>query len=139
VRIASPDPHVDARVMLNYLRASEDAATQIAGLKLLRRIAEALPFKQLGITEVTAGLGDADKDGKLLQHIIQSGGSSFHYSGTSRIGSDAHAVVNPALRVHGVGRLRVIDASVMPTVTSGNTNAATIMIGEKGADLLKAA
>jgi choline dehydrogenase len=139
VRIASPDPHVDARVMLNYLSAPKDAETHIAGLKLLRRIADALPFKQLGITEVTAGLaGEADDDGRLLQHIIQSGGSSFHYSGTARIGTDAHAVVDPALRVHGVGRLRVIDASVMPTVTSGNTNAATIMIGEKGAALLKA-
>lgn len=140
VRIASPDPHIDARVTLNYLSAPKDAETHIAGLKLLRRIAEAPPFKKFGVTEVTAGLaGEANDDGRLLDHIIRVGSSSFHYSGTARIGTDELAVVDPALRVHGVGRLRVIDASVMPTVTSGNTNAATIMIGEKGAALLKAA
>jgi choline dehydrogenase len=74
-----------------------------------------------------------------MAHIARTGGSSFHYSGTARMGTDDLAVVDPSLRVRGVDRLRVIDASVMPTVTSGNTNAASIMIGEKGADLLRTA
>ena len=67
------------------------------------------------------------------------GGTSFHATSTCRMGTDAMAVVDPALRVAGVAGLRVIDASIMPTVVSGNTNAAAIMIGEKGADLLRAA
>ena len=90
VRLTSPDPHVDARVTLNYLSAPKDAETHIAGLKLLRRIAEALPFKEVGVTEVTAGLaGEADDDGNCCDHIIRVGSSAFHYSGTARIGTDA--------------------------------------------------
>lgn len=64
--------------------------------------------------------------------------TGFHYSGSARIGKDELAVVDPQLRVHGIGNLRVIDASVMPTIVSGNINAAVLMIGEKGADLIKA-
>jgi choline dehydrogenase len=109
VRLASPDPQAAARVQLNYLDAPDDADTLIAGLKLLRRIAEAPPLRRLGVTEVTAGLaGAADDDERLLERIIQAGGSSYHYSGTARIGTDPRAVVDSGLRVHGVGRLRVI-------------------------------
>jgi len=135
VRIASPDPRTDASILLNSLEADADKRTLVAGMRMLRRIAEAQPLRQLGATEVTPGLtGGADDDGALLERAIATSGSAYHYSGTARIGT----VVDSALRVSGIERLRVIDASVMPTVTSGNTNAASIMIGEKGADLVKA-
>lgn len=140
VRITSPDPHAEASITLNTLSVETDRNVLLAGLKMLRRIAEAAPFRGLGVTEVTPGLaGEDDADEGLMAHVVRAGGSAFHYSGTARIGTDDRAVVDPSLRVRGVDRLRVIDASVMPTVTSGNTNAAAIMIGEKGADLVKAA
>ena len=75
-------------------------------------------------------------DEKLLDYARGTGGTVFHASGTCRMGADENAVVDPELRVRGVRRLRVIDASVMPTVTSANTNAAALMIGEKGAALV---
>ena len=79
----------------------------------------------------------ATSDEQLTEFIRNTAKTSFHVSGTCRMGCDPMAVVDPQLRVRGIGRLRVIDASIMPTVTSGNTNAPTIMIGEKGAALLK--
>jgi choline dehydrogenase len=138
VRIASPDPHDEATVVLNPLSTEKDRETLLAGLRMLRRIAEAEPLRRLDAAEITPGLAD-DDDESLMAHVVRSGSTSFHYSGTARIGTDERAVVDPSLRVHGIEGLRVIDASVMPTVTSGNTNAACIMIGEKGADLVKAA
>lgn len=139
VRITSPDPRAESSVVLNTLSTEHDRRVLLAGLRLLRRIAEAEPLRRLGATELSPDLeGGDDSDARLMAHIVRSGGSSFHYSGTARMGVDDLAVVDPCLRVHGVDRLRVIDASVMPTVTSGNTNAASIMIGEKGADLVKA-
>lgn len=138
VRIQSQDPRQSAAVTLNALSTENDRSTLLAGLKLIRRIADAAPLRALGVTEVTAALaGKSDNDSDLLEHAANIGASAFHYSGTARMGRDEMAVVDPLLRVHGIDGLRVVDASVMPTVTSGNTNAATIMIGEKGAQLIK--
>ena len=78
-------------------------------------------------------------DAQILEHARNRGGTVFHPTSTCKMGIDTMAVVDPELRVHGIGGLRVVDASVMPTVVSGNTNAATIMIGEKAADLVRAA
>ena len=140
VRITSPDPHAATSVVINPLSTEHDRDVLLAGLRFLRRIAEAEPLRRLGATELTEELRDAeDTDERLMAHVARVGGTSFHYSGTARIGSDERAVVDPQLRVRGIDGLRVIDASVMPTVTSGNTNAASIMIGEKGADHVKAA
>ena len=77
-------------------------------------------------------------DAQMLEHARNRGGTVFHPTSTCKMGIDTMAVVDPELRVHGIGGLRVVDASVMPTVVSGNTNAATIMIGEKAADLVRA-
>jgi choline dehydrogenase len=76
-------------------------------------------------------------DEQLLEHAKNTGGTVFHPTSTCKMGIDPMAVVDPELRVYGVEGLRVVDASVMPTVISGNTNAATIMIGEKAADLVR--
>ncbi|KHK89836.1 GMC family oxidoreductase [Novosphingobium malaysiense] len=132
VRIASADPRVEGKIVFNSLSSGEDRTVLRAGLRLLGRIAAAAPLRALGVAEVTPDLTGEDDDA-LDAHIDRVAGTALHYSGTARMGSDACAVVDPELRVHGVEGLRVIDASVMPTVTSGNTNAATIMIGEKGA------
>ena len=87
--------------------------------------------------ERQATLLDKLREAELLEHARKCGGTVFHPTSTCKMGVDAMAVVDPELRVHGIEGLRVADASVMPTVISGNTNAATIMIGEKLADLVR--
>lgn len=138
VRIGSNDPHNAPIIRFNALSTETDRQTLLRGLKWIGRIAAAEPFRKLGISELTPGLSiETSNDETLLAHARATASTSFHYSGTARMGRDRLAVVDPSLRVHGIERLRVIDASVMPTVISGNTNAASIMIGEKGADLVK--
>ena len=138
VHIVSPDPKAKPSILFNAFSSENDLQSHVGGLRLLRRIAEAAPFLRHKVMEVTPGItGPTDHDDALRDHILKTAASAFHYSGTARMGTDNMAVVDPQLRVRGVRKLRVIDASVMPTVTSGNTNAPTIMIGEKGADLVK--
>ena len=99
------------------------------------RLAATEPLKSYIAEEINPGpacVTDAD----FIAHCRSSGLSLLHAAGTCRMGRDAEAVVDPHLRVRGVDRLRVVDASIMPTIVSGNTNAATIMIGEKGADMI---
>ncbi len=111
----------------------------MAGMKLAQRIAGAEPLRRHVIEELGPGPG-GDTDEGLLDYIRSNSDTGFHYSGTACLGRDGDemAVLAPHLRVRGVGRLRCIDASVMPTISSGNINAAVLMIGEKGADLVKA-
>jgi choline dehydrogenase len=136
IRLRSPDPAAYPAIFANYLSTETDRRTLVAGLQLGRRIA-ARPVMQRWIAaEHLPGAG-AVGDDALLEHARRYGGSIFHPSGTCRMGSDRMAVVDSALRVHGIDGLRVADASIMPTVVSGNTNAACIMIGEKAADLVR--
>ena len=136
VRINSPDPKASPNFRFNHLSEEEDVRTIMAGMKLAKRIAEAMP-KEYRVREIApASVGDTDEG--LLEYIRANADTAFHFSGSARMGTDDLAVVDPQLRVRGVEKLRVIDASVMPTIPSGNINAAVLMIGEKGADLVKA-
>ena len=137
IRIASPDPKASPSILFNHLADPEDIRTAIAGMRLAKRIAEAEPLKEYVVREIEPGPA-VETDEELLEYIRSKGDTAFHFSGSARMGTDDMAVVDPELRVHGVNGLRVIDASVMPTITSGNINAAVLMIGEKGADLVKA-
>lgn len=104
-------------------------------MKILRDIARQPAFRDLWDVEMEPG-EQVDGDEALWESARQRGGTVFHCVGTCRMGSDDDAVVDPRLRVRGVQGLRVVDASVMPTVTSANTNAPSLMIGEKGAALI---
>jgi choline dehydrogenase len=110
----------------------------VAGLKLGRRIVGNAAMDKYRAFEMNPGDG-VTTDEQLLDFARGNGQTTYHVVGTCRMGSDRMAVVDDQLRVHGLAGLRVVDASVMPTMVSGNTNAATIMIAEKGADLIKAA
>ena len=138
IRIRSADPLAAPRIETNYLREEADSRTLLAGIRMLRDIYRQPAFRALWDTEVVPG-PEAATDAELLGFARARGGTVFHCVGTCRMGTDAHAVVDPQLRVRGAERLRVVDASVMPIVTSANTNAASLMIGEKGAALVMAA
>jgi len=135
VRITSPDPRDSPSILFNHLAAEEDVRVITAGMRLARRIGEAMPA-DLDVREIAPG-GDAESDDALLDYIRSHADTAFHFCGSARMGTDDLSVVDPQLRVRGVERLRVIDASVMPTIASGNINPAVLMIGEKGADLVR--
>nr|AUN37381.1 choline dehydrogenase [uncultured bacterium] len=132
VQIQSTDPFMQARIEPRYFDAELDRRTIVAGIRMLREIYRQPAFRDLWDREIVPG-AEADDDRQLFDFAAAKGGTVFHPVGTCRMGSDERAVVDPQLRVRGVERLRVIDASVMPTITSANSNAASLMIGEKGA------
>jgi choline dehydrogenase len=135
VAIRSTDPFDQPRIEPNYLASELDRKTIAAGIRKIREIHEQPAFRKLWDAEVIPGSAKtAEND--LVDFARNNGGTVFHVSGTCRMGSDNRSVVDPALRVCGAERLRVIDASVMPIVTSANTNAASLMIGEKGAEFV---
>ena len=120
----------------NYLDAAVDRATLVAGLRLARRLSETPPIRYYVKAEILPGT-KAQTDAELIDFARCTGVSLFHPVGTCKMGLDDDAVVDARLRVRGVAGLRVIDASVMPTLISGNTNATAIMIAEKGSDIIK--
>jgi len=136
LHIRSSDPLAPPRIAPGFLHAPEDRATLVAGMGIAREIAASEPLARHVVAEVTPG-DDVVGDDALLDYAAHTGATVYHPVGTCRMGPDPMAVVDPRLRVHGVDGLRVIDASVMPRLTSGNTNAPVIMIAEKGADLVK--
>jgi choline dehydrogenase len=122
---------------LNYLSTDEDRRVALEAIRLTRRIAAARAFAQFAPKEFLPGPA-YNTDAELLDAAGNIGTTIFHPVGTCKMGhcDDALAVVDSQLRVRGIGSLRVIDASVMPTITSGNTNSPTLMIAERGAALL---
>jgi choline dehydrogenase len=135
LRIRSADPREAPRIEPSYLAEELDRRTLAAGIRMLREIYAQPSFRELWEAEVLPG-PHATSEAALVDFARHAGGTVFHCVGTCRMGSDGDAVVDPQLRVRGVQRLRVIDASVMPVVTSANTHAATLMIAEKGANLV---
>jgi len=132
VKIKSPDIANYPAIALNYLSTLDDQRTAIKGLKFTRRIMKADALTPFEPEELKPG-PDIQSDEELLDAAGNLGTTIFHPVGTCKMGSDPMAVVDDRLRVHGIDGLRVIDASIMPTITSGNTNAPTVMIAEKGA------
>ena len=133
--IRSSDPLATPYIEPRYLAAEIDWKVTVEGVKMLREIYRQPAFRELWDKEVLPGPAAASDD-DILRFVREHGGTVFHPCGTCRTGTDDMAVVDPHLRVRGIDSLRVIDASVMPTITSANTNAASIMIGEKGAALV---
>jgi choline dehydrogenase len=136
LQIRSADPLVPPSILSNYLTEPQDAKVLVSGLSILRDIYQQPAFRDLITHDEYLPGNHVQSPSALEEFARQKGGTVFHPVGTCRMGSDARAVVDPQLRVNGVERLRVIDASVMPTIVSTNTNAASIMIGEKGAALV---
>jgi len=135
VHIRSADPAVPPKIQPRYLSSPFDQDTTVAGLKLLRRIMDQ-PAMRTYIAEQRAPDPRLTSDADLLAFARATGTTVFHPTSTCRMGSDAGAVVDERLRVRGFTGLRVVDGSIMPTVVSGNTNAAIVMIAEKGADMI---
>lgn len=132
LQIRSADPTAAPRIETHYLSEEIDRNTLAAGIEMLRDIYAQPAFRDLVDSEVLPGSHRKTRD-EVTTFAREGGGTVFHAVGTCRMGSDACAVVDPTLKVNGVTRLRVIDASVMPDMVSANTNATAIMIGEKGA------
>lgn len=136
VEIAGADPLAPPRIRAAYLTDGHDAKVLVAGLRLLREIYAQPAFRDL-VTADEYLPGNAVQTAAELEHFARhKGGTVFHPTSTCRMGGDALSVVDPRLRVRGVSGLRVVDASVMPRIVSTNTNAAAIMIGEKGAAMI---
>jgi len=137
VRINSPDPYDSPNVQPNYLADELDQYVTVRGIKMARRFLQGERFQSSFEREQVPG-EDLASDDELLDYARQTGNTGFHLVGTCKMGpaTDPMSVVDDNLRVHGLQQLRVIDASIMPSVTSSNTCAPTFMIAEKGADLI---
>jgi choline dehydrogenase len=137
IHIASADPRAFPKIEPRYFTDGHDRATGLALLQLIRRIASQPAIASLIVRETRPG-PDVRDDAALLDYARGCGQTAWHTVGTCRMGAASDSVVDERLRVHGVARLRVADASVMPTIPSSNTNAPSIMIGERAADLVLA-
>ncbi len=138
LRITSPDPTKPPAMNPNYLSTQGDRDTVVAGLKVSRAVLGSQAMKKFVSGEMTPG-PEAKTDEDLLNHARATAGTTFHQTSTCMMGPGPKSVVDTALRVKGLEGLRVVDASVMPTVVSGNTNATVIMIAEKAADMIRQA
>ncbi len=139
VALASADPRVAPKIDPNFLSHDDDLETLVRGFKLVRRIFAQPAFAPFGGADLSRELydGAVQSDDEIRAAIRRRADTIYHPAGTCRMGSDADAVVDPQLRVRGVDGLRVVDASVMPTLVSGNTNAPVVMIAERASDLIR--
>jgi len=136
INIASSDSRDDPKIKMNYLSTTDDRKVAAAGIRLVRKIIfETQTFKKYQPEEFRPGLQHQD-DEQIVKAASDYAQTIFHPVGTCKMGNDDNSVVNDKLKVHGIKNLRVVDASIMPNITSGNTNAPTIMIAEKAADMI---
>lgn len=138
MEIRSPDPSVSPAIDPGFLSDPSDVQRMLWGMRLLRRVLATEPMAQRLVKETFPG-AEAVSDDQLIDHMKRAGNTSWHQVGTCKMGpaTDQLAVVDARLRLHGLDGLRVVDASIMPRITSGNTHAPTAMIGEKAADMIK--
>ncbi|HSW17849.1 MAG TPA: GMC family oxidoreductase N-terminal domain-containing protein [Ramlibacter sp.] len=137
VHIQSADPHQDPAIRFSFLATDKDRRTAIAGVRRAREIAAAAPLAQVIERELLPG-SHVQSDDEILEFIRGAGTTTYHVVGTCKMGQGPDAVVDERLRVHGIDGLRVADASIMPTLISGNTSVPCMMIGEKCADMVLA-
>jgi choline dehydrogenase len=136
VTLASADPLDRPLINFDYLSAPDDLRRAVAGVRWNLRILYAKPFDDIRGAEVAPG-ANLRSDADIESFVRRTASTTWHPTGTCKMGIDETAVVDSHLRVHGIEGLRVADASIMPTIVSGNTNAPTIMIAEKAADLIR--
>jgi choline dehydrogenase len=136
IHIRSSDPDVHPAIRFNFLADDVDQRTMAAGFRMMRSIVEARAMDALRGDEFSPGKHVAT-DAQILDWIRNNSQTGYHAMGTCRMGQGADSVVDERLRVHGIEGLRLADASVFPTMPSGNTNAPAIMVGEKAADLIR--
>ncbi len=138
IHIKSPDPAVDPAIRFNFLSDPIDQRAMVDGFRMMRRIVGAPPMEPFRGEEYSPGSA-VESDEQILTWIRNNSETAYHPIGTCRMAPGPNAVVDDRLRVHGIAGLRIADASIMPTMPSGNTNAPCIMVGEKAADLIRAA
>ena len=136
INIVSNDSREYPKIKMNYLSTEDDRYVAALGLKIIRKIMlDTKTFKKYEPEEYRPGIHIEDNE-ELVKAASDYAQTIFHPVGTCKMGNDSHSVVNDKLKVHGIENMRVIDASIMPNITSGNTNAPTIMIAEKGSDMI---
>ena len=135
VAVVSPDPTAKPHIVHNYYSDPADMRSQVAGLRMCMEIAHTAPLAEWATEQILAPPSESDAD--LEAYVRANAQTTYHPVGTCKMGVDDLAVVDPELRVHGVEGLRVVDASIMPTIPRGNTNAPTIAVAEKAADILR--
>jgi choline dehydrogenase len=135
IHVKSCSPHTPPAVRFNFLTAHLDREVTLEAMRITRRIMAAPPMREVAKDEIAPGV-NIQRDDELLDWVRHNAETTYHPVGTCKMGSDRMAVVDDRLRVHGIERLRIADASIMPTLTSGNTNAPSIMIGEKASRMI---
>lgn len=136
ISIQNDDPFADPLIKTNYLSTKRDQKTIVEGVRMVRELYDRPEFRARWRKEIIPG-SEYQSDEEVLGAVRRMAATVYHLVGTCRMGSDERAVVDPSLRVNGVERLRIVDASVMPKITSANTNAATYMIAEKAAHIIR--
>jgi len=135
IHVTSSDPRRPPAINFNFLSSPIDAEVTARAVRIARTVMNAPAMARMRVMEIAPGASRATDD-EILDWVKQAAETTYHPVGTCKMGSDGMAVVDAQLRVHGIEGLRVADASIMPTLTSGNTNAPSIMIGEKAADMV---